>query len=100
MLYVESKQGHDKAGVILRMGNEPITVEAIGRRLESPMPAPGARYRSEVRVEAGDAHSVRITIAPDGMPAWLIAELLQLGDLGVTLKQQRFLSIDVVRQRG
>lgn len=67
---------NDKAGAILRMGSGPITVEAIGRRLENPMPAPGARYRSEAHIEACDAHSVRITISPDGMPAWLIAEPL------------------------
>lgn len=67
---------NDKAGVILRMANGLITVEAIGRRFENPMPAAGARFQSEARVEACDAHSVRIAITPDGMPAWLIAEPL------------------------
>lgn len=65
-----------KTGAILRMGNQLITVEAVGRRIESPMPAPGARYQSEARIEDCDAHSVRITVSPDGLPGWVIAEPL------------------------
>lgn len=57
---IASRNG--KAGAILRIGNEPITVEAIGRRLENPMPAPGARYQSEARIEDCDAHRVRLTV--------------------------------------
>jgi hypothetical protein len=67
---------NDKAGAILRMGDVPITVEAIGRRLDSPMPAPGARYQSKARIEDCDAHRVRLTVSADGMPGWAISEPL------------------------
>lgn len=80
---------NDKTGAILRVGNGPITVEAIGRRLENPMPTPGARYRSEARVEACDAHSVRITIAPGGMSAWLIAEPLDRVTVSYDVQRDR-----------
>jgi len=72
---IASRNG--KAEAILRMMDQTITVEAIGRRLENPIPAPGARYRSEARLEDCDAHYVRLTVSAGGMPGWTIAEPLQ-----------------------
>ncbi|CDN61915.1 ATP-binding protein [Burkholderia cenocepacia] len=68
---------NEKAGAILRMRDQPITVDAIGRRFDSPMPAPGARYQSEGRVGGCDAHSVRLTVYAAGAPAWAISEPLE-----------------------
>ncbi|MGF6408389.1 AlbA family DNA-binding domain-containing protein [Paraburkholderia sp. MM5482-R1] len=78
-----------KTGAILRMGNQPITLEAVGRRIENPMPAPGARYQSEGRIEGCDAHSVRITVSPDGMPGWLIAEPLDRVTVSCDVRRNR-----------
>jgi hypothetical protein len=68
---------NEKAGTILRMRDVPITVEAIGRRFENPMPAPGARYESEARIEGCDAHRVRLAVSAAGMPGWRISEPLE-----------------------
>jgi hypothetical protein len=80
---------NSKTGAIFRMGNQPITVEAIGRRFENPMPAPGARYQSGARIEGCDAHTVRITVSPDGMPAWLIAEPLDRVTVSYDVRRNR-----------
>lgn len=68
---------NDKAGAILRMIGGPITVEAIGRRLQNPTPAPGARYQSEARIEDCNAHRVHLTVSAEGMPGWTISEPLE-----------------------
>jgi hypothetical protein len=72
---IASRNG--KAGAILRMRGKQISVEAIGRRLENPMPAPGARSQSDAWIEDCDAHRVRLTVSAGGMPGWTISEPLE-----------------------
>lgn len=80
---------NSKTGAIGRMGNQPITVEAIGRRLENPMPAPGARYQTEARIEDCDAHFVRLAVSVAGMPGWTIAEPLERVTISHDVRQDR-----------
>lgn len=84
---IASRNG--KTGAILRMALQPITVEAICRRFENPMPAPGARYQSEARIEDCDAHFVRLTVSAEGMPAWTIAEPLDRVTISRDVRRNR-----------
>jgi len=84
---IASRNG--KTGAIVRMGNHPITVETIGRRLENPMPAPGARYQTEARIEDCDAHFVRLAVSVAGMPGWTIAEPLERVTISHDVRQDR-----------
>jgi len=84
---IASRNG--KAEAILRMMDQPITVEAIGRRLENPTPAPGARYQSEARVEHCDAHYVRLAVSADGMPGWTVAEPLERVTISSDVRRDR-----------
>ncbi|ABK13622.1 MULTISPECIES: AlbA family DNA-binding domain-containing protein [Burkholderia] len=68
---------NEKAGAILRMRDQPITVEAIGRRFDNPTHAPGARSQIEARIHDCDAHTVRLTVLAAGMSGWTIAEPLE-----------------------
>ncbi|MFM0239668.1 AlbA family DNA-binding domain-containing protein [Paraburkholderia phytofirmans] len=84
---IASRNGKTEA--ILRIGNAPVTVEAIGRRFENPMPAPGARYLSEARIAGCDAHCVRLTVSSNGMPAWTIAEPLDRVSISHDVRRDR-----------
>jgi len=80
---------NSKAGAILRMRDQEITVEANGRRFENPMPAPGARYRSKARIEDCDAHCVCLTVSAEGMPGWRIVEPLERVTISRDVGQNR-----------
>jgi hypothetical protein len=67
---------NDKARAILRMRGRPVTLESRGRRLQDARPAPGARERTEGRVEHCDAHHVRLNVYAAGLPGWPTAEPL------------------------
>lgn len=80
---------NSKAGAILRMGGQPITLDVVGRRIENPMPAPGARSQTEARIEACDAHFVRFAVSVAGMQGWTIAEPLERITISRDVRQDR-----------
>jgi hypothetical protein len=53
------------------------------------MPAPGARYQTEARIEDCDAHFVRLAVSVAGMPGWTIAEPLERVTISHDVRQDR-----------